>query len=200
MTDNLSQTDRAAVSQSVKHAKLVEASRKSDKSYDPDNPNFDSRAWIAGGCKTRRLGVFGSRTLKDERVEILILEKMRAGRFDMLVTCQEPQGVSEVAQRVGKKYGYPLELHFLNMRYLRGAFEQRSKEIVKICDEFLIVHDGKSVGTANEKLLVEKSGKPFQYEQLAPTPFDRSVGFNVDREWGSGEVIDLAQLAKDIDA
>jgi hypothetical protein len=168
---------------------------KSDKNHDPDNPNFDSRAWIAGGCKTRRLGVFGSRCLTDERVEILILEKMRGGSFDIIVTCQEPQGVSEVAQRVGKKYGYPLELHFLNMRYLRGAFEQRSKEVVKICDEFLIIHDGQSKGTANEKTLVEKSGKPFQYERLEPTPFDRSVGFNIDMDWGQSEgVPELSSL------
>jgi hypothetical protein len=130
---------------------------RSDKNHDRDNPNFDSREWIARDCKTRRLGVFGSRSLTDERVEILILEKMRSGRFDMIVTCQEPQGVSEVAQRVAKKYGYPLELHFLNMQYLRGAFEQRSREIVNMCDEFLIIHDGQSKGTANEKLLAEKS-------------------------------------------
>jgi hypothetical protein len=168
---------------------------KSDKNQDPDNPNFDSRAWIAGGCKPRRLGVFGSRSLNDERVEILILEKIRAGGFNIVVTCQEPQGVSEVAQRVGKKYGFPLELHFLNMRYLRGAFEQRSKEIVKICDEFLIIHDGASKGTANEKTLVEKSGKPMQYELLEVTPYQRSVGFNIDCEWGQSEgIADIANL------
>ena len=174
--------------------------KKSDKNQDENSPNFDSREWVKSGCTTKRLGVFGSRTLRDERVEILILEKLRDGRFDMLVTCQEPQGVSEVAQRVGKKYGFPLELHFLNMKYLRGAFEQRSKEVVSICDEFLIVHDGLSKGTANEKILVEKSGKPFQYEVIKPTPFDRSVGFNVDREWGPGDGIDIASLAKEIDA
>lgn len=156
---------------------------KSAKNTDSENPNFDSRAWLLRRA-TRRLGVFGSRGLHDERVEILILEAMRSGDFDMVVTCQEPQGVSEVAQRVSKKYGFPLELHFLNMRYLRGAFEQRSKEIVDICDEFLLIHDGESKGTANELKLVEKSGKPYKCERMEKSEFTRSVGFNVDREWG----------------
>ena len=167
----------------------------SDKNHDRDNPNFDSRKWLANKCRTKRLGVFGSRSLPDERVEILILEKMRSGRFDMIVTCQEPQGVSEVAQRVAKKYGYPLELHFLNMQYLRGAFEQRSREIVNICDEFLIIHDGQSKGAANEKLLAEKSGKPMQYECLDVSPYQRSVGFNIAGEWGQSEgIADLDSL------
>jgi hypothetical protein len=166
---------------------------KGNKNHDPENPNFDSRAWVTGGCKTKRLGVFGSRSLSDERVEILILEKIRAGGFNIVVTCQEPQGVSEVAQRVGKKYGYPLEVHFLNMRYLRGAFEQRSKEIVKICDEFLIIHDGQSKGTANEKSLVEQSGKPMQYEVLEVSPFVKSVGFNIDRDWVDGGQIERSE-------
>ena len=163
---------------------------KGKKNTDQDNPNFDSRTWTAG-IETRRLGVFGSRSLTDERVEILILEKMRDGAFDMIVTCQEPQGVSEVAQRVSKKYGYPLELHFLNMRYLRGAFEQRSKEIVKVCDEFLLVHDGESKGTANELIMVQKSGKPHQYETLEKSEYTKSVGFNIDQEWGDDKKTDI---------
>ena len=171
---------------------------KGKKNTDADNPNFDGRSWVAGGCECRRLGVFGSRSIRDERVEILIMEAMRKGGFSIIVTCQEPQGVSEVAQRVGKKYGYPLELHFLNMRYLRGAFEQRSKEIVKICDEFIIIHDGESKGTANEKKLVEKSGKPFQYELLDVSEYDRSVGFNVDKEWGGNEKDIRADIAKGV--
>ena len=160
---------------------------KHTKNVDTNNPNFDSRRWLKAGAPCVRLGVFGSRTLKDERVEVLIMEAMRNGGFTMIVTCQEPQGVSEVAQRVGKKYGYPLELHFLNMQYLRGAFEQRSKEIVEVCDAFLIIHDGTSKGTANEKKLADKSGKPVQYEVLEVTPYDRSVGFSITSAWGDDD-------------
>ena len=69
------------------------------------------------------------------------------------------------------------------MQYLRGAFEQRSKEIVQDADYFIILHDGKSVGTTNEKKLVEKSGKPFYYEIIEPTKYERSVGFNIKDDW-----------------
>ena len=145
--------------------------------------NFDSRAYLKGEIKTFKVGVFGSRSLKDERVETIILEKIRELNATHILTCQEPQGVSEVAQRVSKKYGYILQLHFLNMQYLRGAFEQRSKEIISEADYFIIIHDGKSKGTANEKILVEKCKKPFYYEVLEPSIYDRSVGFNIKEDW-----------------
>jgi len=146
--------------------------------------NFDSRGWLSGKTKTYKVGVFGSRSLKDERVKTILLEKLRERNATHILTCQEPQGVSEVAQRISKDYGYPLQLHFLNMQYLRGAFEQRSKEIVSEADYFIILHDGKSKGTANEKKLVEKSGKKYHYEIIEPTKYDRSVGFNVEKDWG----------------
>jgi len=145
--------------------------------------NFDSREFLKGNIKPLKVGIFGSRTLKDERIKTIILEKIKELNATMIITCQEPQGVSEVAQRVCKDYGYPLQLHFLNMQYLRGAFEQRSKEIIAEADYFIILHDGESKGTANEKKLVEKSGKPFYYEIVEPTKYDRSVGFNIKDDW-----------------
>jgi hypothetical protein len=145
--------------------------------------NFDSRAFCDNKLKQFKIGIFGSRSLKDERVKTIVLEQILKLNPTLILTCQEPQGVSEVAQRVCKDYGYPLQLHFLNMRYLRGAFEQRSKEIIKEADFFIIIHDGKSKGTANEKKLVEKSGKPFFYEKLEISQYERSVGFNVVKDW-----------------
>jgi len=85
---------------------------------------------LKGNIKSCKIGVFGSRTLKDECVKTIILEKIKELNATLILTCQETQGVSEVAQRVCKDYGYSLQLHFLNMQYLRGAFEQRSKEIL----------------------------------------------------------------------
>jgi hypothetical protein len=145
--------------------------------------NFDSRDYLKGNIKEYKVGIFGSRSLKDERVKTIILEKIKEVNATLILTCQEPQGVSEVAQRVCKEYGFPLQLHFLNMQYLRGAFEQRSKEIVAESDYFIIIHDGESKGTRNEKVLVEKTGKPFHYEVLEPTIYDRSVGFNIKDDW-----------------
>jgi len=145
--------------------------------------NFNSRDYLKGNIKPFKIGVFGSRTLKDERIKTIILEKIIEKNATLILTAQEPQGVCEVAQRVCKDYGYPLQLHFLNMMYLRGAFEQRSKEVVAEADYFIIIHDGISKGTLNEKILVEQSGKPFQYEMVEPTKYNRSVGFNIKKDW-----------------
>ena len=149
--------------------------------------NFDSRAYLRGESKAFKIGIFGSRSLRDERVKTIILEKIKELNATKILTCQEPQGVSEVAQRVCKDYGYPLQLHFLNMQYLRGAFEQRSKEIIAESDYFIIIHDGESKGTANEKKLVEKSKKPFHYEVLKVSNYTRSVGFDVNIDWSNDE-------------
>ena len=111
------------------------------------------------------LGIFGSRSLNDERVKILILDAIAQWQPAYLVTTQEPQGVCEVAQRVAKETAIPLILHFLNFRYLRGAFEHRSKEVVKECSHFLLI-----------------------YEILEVTPYQRSVGFNIKQDWGTDEV------------
>ena len=144
--------------------------------------NFDSRQFLKDGATEKSLGIFGSRSLKDERVQILILEELNRGGYTKIITCLEPGGVSEVARKVAASFGYPLQTHCLNMRYVRGAFEQRSKEIIVLSDAFLIIHDGKSKGTSNEKKLCEKSGKPIHYEILEPSQYKSSVGF-IDEEW-----------------
>ncbi len=145
--------------------------------------NFNSRGYIKSEIPNLKIGVFGSRALNDERVKTILLEKIAELNPTMIVTAQEPAGVCEVAQRVCKDYAYPLQLHFLNMQYLRGAFEQRSKEIIHECDYFIIIHDGESKGTANELALVIKSKKPYHYEILEKSKYSKSVGFNIDTEW-----------------
>lgn len=154
---------------------------------------------MRGEAKKFRMGVFGSRTLKDERVKTIILEKIIELQPTLIITAQEPQGVCEVAQRVCKEYGYPLQLHFLNMIYLRGMIEQRSKEIIAESDYLVIIHDGVSQGTANEKILAKKANKPFYYEILEPTKFDRFVGFNIKDEWDYGSDISMEDIIKHID-
>ena len=133
------------------------------------------------------VGVFGSRTLKDERVKIIMLEMIEKWKPDYISTCQEPQGVSEVAQRIAKENAIPLILHFLNFRYLRGAFEQRAREIIREATHYLCIHDGITAGTHNEHLMAEKTGKPCIYQVLENTPYERSVGFNVTKEWSNND-------------
>ena len=136
-----------------------------------------------GNIKPCKVGVFGSRTLKDERVKTIIIEKIIELKATKIITSHEPQGVCEVAQRVAKQYGYPLEVHFLNEQYLRGMFEQRSKEVIAEVDYLIFIHDGKSKGTENELNLYKKTGKPYHYEILEQTQYDRSVGFNIKDDW-----------------
>jgi hypothetical protein len=142
------------------------------------------------------MAIFGSRSLKDERVKIIILEKINEVTPDKIITCQEPEGVSEVAQRIAKELAIPLQVHFLNFKYLRGAFEHRSKEIIAEGDYFVTIHDGKSKGTANEHKLVVKSGKPYHYEVLENTPYERSVGFNVKDDWSKDNKKQVDKLIK----
>ena len=138
------------------------------KNTQQEESNFDSRKFLSAGAKEKSLGIFGSRSLGDDRVKNIILEALRRGNFTKLIVCLEPAGVSAVARSIAPEFGYPLQLHCLNLKYLRGAFEQRSREVIALSDEFLIIHDGKSKGTINEKVLCEKSGKPIQYEILEP--------------------------------
>ena len=138
------------------------------KNTSKNSSNFNSRQFLSTGAKEKSLGIFGSRSLGDDRVKNIILEALRRGSFTKIISCLEPGGVSAVARKIAPEFGYPLQLHCLNLKYLRGAFEQRSMEVIALSDEFLIIHDGKSKGTINEKVLCEKSGKPIQYEILEP--------------------------------
>ena len=138
------------------------------KNTSKNSSNFNSRQFLSTGATEKSLGIFGSRSLGDDRVKTLILEALRRGNFTKLIVCLEPAGVSAVARSIASEFGFPLQLHCLNLKYLRGAFQQRSMEVIALSDEFLIIHDGKSKGTINEKVLCEKSGKPIQYEILEP--------------------------------
>ena len=61
---------------------------------------FDSRKYLKGEIKKCNDGVFGSRTLKDERVKAIIVNKIKELNATKMVTSQELTGVCEVAQKV----------------------------------------------------------------------------------------------------
>jgi hypothetical protein len=77
----------------------------------------------------------------------------------------------------------PLELHFLNFRYLRGAFFNRTKELTASIDFCVFIHDGESVGCANEIKLAEKMNVPYSYHKLERAKYKESVGFAVETDW-----------------
>jgi len=130
-----------------------------------------------------RLAIFGSRSLKDERVRILILEEIERHNPDTIVTSAEPDGVCGLARAIAKEKAIPLKLHFLNFAYLRGAFEHRSKDVINDCDHMLLIHDGVSKGTANEYALTQKKGRQHTYVKLKPAEYENSVGFEITEDW-----------------
>ena len=129
------------------------------------------------------LSVHGSRTLDDERVEILLREEIQKQNVTRIVTHAEPEGVCGVARRLCKTIAMPLVLHFLNFRYLRGAFERRSKDVLKDAESAIFIHDGKSKGTSNELALARKMGIEYTYHLLELPEHRTSVGFPIEEEW-----------------
>ena len=144
-----------------------------------------------------KLSVHGSRTLSDERVKILLLEEIEAHGITEIVTHGEPDGVCKVARDLCREKAIPLKLHFLNFKYLRGAFEHRSIDVLKDGDRAIFVHDGKSKGTSNELKLARKMGVPYAYHELEQTEYKVSVGFEVTEDWGQDlEPLDMPEIRK----
>ena len=144
-----------------------------------------------------RLSVHGSRGLKDERVRILILEAIAQYKPSVIVTHAEPGGVCGVARVLCKEIAMPLKLHFLNFKYLRGAFEHRSKDVLRDSDHALFIHDGESKGTSNEIAMAKKMGQPLTCHVLDHTPHDSSVGFAEDLDWSMEGLFDGDDLMFD---
>lgn len=135
--------------------------------------------------KPFRLAIFGSRSLSDERIRILILEAIEKYNPTAIVTAFEPEGVCTLAQLIARERAIPLTTHFLNFRFLRGAFEKRSKAVLNDCDHCVLIHDGESKGTSNEIKLCEKLGVEHSVFVEAKSEYTRSVGFPLNErdEW-----------------
>lgn len=147
--------------------------------------------------KTFHLSFHGSRSLKDERVKVIILEEIEKHKPTTIVTHAEPGGVCETTRNVCKEKAIPLKVHFLNFKYLRGAFEHRSKDVLDDSDFSVFIHDGKSKGTSNEMKLARKFNKPHSYYELEPAKYDKSIGFEIDTDWDQLDLgADILQVFK----
>lgn len=133
--------------------------------------------------KNFQLSFHGSRKLQDERVKIIILEEINKHEPTTIITHAEPEGVCQVARDVCREKAIPLKLFFLNFKYLRGAFEHRSKDVLMDSDHSIFIHDGKSKGTENELKLAKKFNIPHTYHELKISKFKKSVGFDIDIDW-----------------
>jgi hypothetical protein len=132
------------------------------------------------------LGIHGSRTLKDERVKIILMEEIKKHKPTVIVTHAEPGGVCEMARELSREMAIPLKMHYLNFKYLRGAFEHRSIDIIRDSDHSVFIHDGTSKGTSNELKLAKKMNAATTLHLLDPAEHEKSVGFMPDEDWGAG--------------
>ena len=135
-----------------------------------------------------KLGIHGSRTLNDERVKIIILEAIKKYNPTRIITHAEPDGVCAVARKTAKEVAIPLTVHFLNFKYLRGAFEHRSKDVMNDSDVDIVIHDGNSKGTSNEILLLNKMKKKYEVSVIEVSKHTKSVGFKINKQWDKLEL------------
>lgn len=138
---------------------------------------------ITTEIKTVKMSIHGSRTLSDERVKIILLEEIDKNKITEIVTHGEPEGVCGIARSLCREIAMPLKLHYLNFRYRRGAFENRSKAVLLDANIALFIHDGKSKGTNNELKLAKKLKVKCIFYELKPSEHKTSVGFEIENEW-----------------
>lgn len=120
-----------------------------------------------GNAAPCRLGVFGSRSLKDARVLDIISRVVDERNAWLIVTAAEPSGVCTLAQEWCRKHRFPLQVHFLQKdKYARGMWERRSDHVIANSDLVLLIHDGVSRGTHNEMLRTMHFHVPYVYERV----------------------------------
>ena len=146
----------------------------------------------------KRLSISGSRSLKDERVRILILEQIEKHKVTRITTHAEPGGVCEIARILCKENAIPLTLHYLDFKKLRGAFYHRSLAVFYDTDIALFIHDGISKGCQNEYELAKKMNIPSEYFILEKAKYETSTGFDVEEnEWLGIDDVEMEEI--DID-
>lgn len=109
------------------------------------------------------LGFFGTRYFDGDGFYQLIAQEVAQHKPSCIVTSGETDGISMLARRLARREGIPLKLHFLKKALGRGQFAERSRQIAEESTHIIIIHDGKSQGTANELALVKKIKKPYTY-------------------------------------
>lgn len=113
-----------------------------------------------------RIAVFGSRTLRGNRVTEVIDKYVKQMGGRSIETASEPRGVCEAARHYAKANCLPLTVCFLDDGRAAGEYHWRSVQVYENCDMVLLIHDGKSKGTENERKLAIKMGIPHEYVQM----------------------------------
>lgn len=116
------------------------------------------------------LVVFGSRSLSGDAVRAIILDEL--SRYQVrevtITTSGGTPGACQVAREVAKDLKLPLLVRWADSgRYAKGAYDHRSKAILRGCDSALFIWDGKSRGTKNEVALADKMRVPYRLVTMA---------------------------------
>ena len=125
---------------------------------------------------THIVGIFGSRSLDDDRVTAIIADAIDRAKPDAVSTAGEPIGVCELARRYCKEHAIPLVLYHIDPGRCGGMYHHRSLALFEHVTSMIFIHDGVSRGTANELQLCEQMNIPYEYYTLQPierhTPWD----------------------------
>ena len=110
--------------------------------------------------------IFGSRNLFGPAVKEIIDNEVKRLNPDYVATAGDADGVCKEARNYCRDKAIPLKLHYLNKKYARGMYEQRSIAVLEETDFVVFIHDGKSKGTKNEIELAKKMGIKYHYYLL----------------------------------
>lgn len=114
------------------------------------------------------LAVFGSRTLSDERVRVLLLEEIERTGADWIATAAEPAGVCQIAQEIAHTLPLPLLLFSLDHTKRKGAWAHRSNATLRVATSAVLIWDGDEAGTSNDLQLCIKWGMDHVLHRLEP--------------------------------
>ena len=120
-----------------------------------------------------KLCIFGSRTLTGNMELKFIEEKIREfnqkNKIDYILIPGSIDGACRLAFRVAEKLCIPITLYFYNKgdtdsRWrMIDSIRNRTRQIIKEADFFLIFHDGESKGTLWDLKAIKKAKKGFDY-------------------------------------
>lgn len=114
------------------------------------------------------IGIFGSRSLNDDRVNSIIADYIERNHPDAVATAGEPVGVCQAAREYCRDNAIPLLLFHIDTQRAGGMYHHRSLSLLNRVESMLFIHDGISKGTSNEIKQCEELGIPYSYFTLAP--------------------------------
>lgn len=121
--------------------------------------------------EVKRLAVFGSRSLDGSEIVNIIIAAIAKHKPQCLVTAAQATGVCACARTAAKETATPLKIYWLERRFGRGKYHNRTVAVLNDCDHCLFIHDGVSTGTSGEIEVAKKLHVPMSYLRIDPAAF-----------------------------